>query len=144
MKELNLSIISNVSIIDLGNGFSKAIYTFNFPENLPMGYFMQKKVISTIIGMVVYLNGYFGIALKENNLLLSEVEVIIPPIAEYMNLENKLKHIILNHSPGNSKVKKFSVSKGVTISIPSTDGKKFDKDKISKYLKKFKVNSNNN
>ena len=143
MKDLNLSLISSVSIIDLGNGFSKAVYTFNFPDNLPIGYFRQRKVLSTILNMIGYLCGYFErIALKENSLILSEVEVIVPPIAEYLDLENKLKALV--GKTKNSKIKKFSVSKGITIQTPTINGNKMNEKEINEYLKKFKINSNNN
>ena len=51
--------------------------------------------------------------LKKENILLTEIEVIMPPIAEYLDIQKRLTELMINNG-----YKSFRLSKGIIINVP--------------------------
>lgn len=115
---MNKSDYSHVVVTDLGNRNCRLEFVVDFPEGIPLKYYSDSRLADNFAANTQYYVGYLGQALKEKGFFLKEIEVVVPPVAEYMQLENKIKEGL------SDKYSSVVVKKGMIVTWPDEHSEK--------------------
>ena len=108
---MNENEYSHMVVMDLGNRNCKLQFIMMLPAGIPLKHFNDPEIVQMFVDRACYNIGYFASALKTKGLFLKEIEFIIPPVAEYMQLEQKIKEDLPE-----DKYSSVVVKKGLVVS----------------------------
>lgn len=108
----NKSFFEQIFCVRSKDNFFKLILFFNH-KLLPSQEDLRKQDITHKVAYSIIIDiGWLHAACKENNILINEIEIIVPPFGEYLDLENRLRDLLIE------KGVVLSLTIGLSMSIP--------------------------
>ncbi len=118
------------------NQFFKIIlpYTKSLPASIPV--IIKNEDMRGFEKELLHIIGFLAGSCVRKGIIVEEIEIILPPMGEYLFLQEKLQGILNNEGH------KFSVSIGLQIDLPNTKLEDIDIDMQLDLLSKKNAGNN--
>ncbi len=104
-----------VSCIRLTNGFYKLIFSFDKHLKSDPKVLSEPEVQNAFADQFSYNIGWWVSSFKVRSIIITEIDIILPPFGEYLGLEKTLREVTLEENII------LTLHTGITIDIPDGD-----------------------
>jgi hypothetical protein len=115
MKKKYIIMYSQVLCIRLKNASHKITLIIDGPLTTKIGVISETKTQQALVDNITYSVAWWWKTFEMNQVTVTEVEIILPPLGEYLQLQEKVETLMLQEGVS------ISVFVGTTIKIPNSD-----------------------